>query len=103
MEDEELLESMLNNDTHISMPPVKEYKVKIRIKNMKVIHTTWSSGMSWTIGIVVTENEVGKRKIRCGTVPGINEEADSDYLAAWGSTLSPADLQTMIDLVKEGK
>jgi hypothetical protein len=70
---------------------------------MKVLYKTWSSGRAWTIGIVVTENEVGERRIRCGTVPGINEKADTEYLSAWGSTLSPLDLQAMIDLVKEGK
>jgi hypothetical protein len=70
---------------------------------MKVIAKTWSTGRSWTVGILVTENEFGERRLRCGVVSGISEEHDLKYLKDWGSTLSPDDLQTMINLVKEGR
>ena len=70
---------------------------------MKIIAKTWSTGRAWTVGILVTENEFGERRLRCGVVAGINENHDLKFLMDWGSTLSLEDLQTMIDLVKEGK
>ena len=38
IKDEELYDFMIEYDTHIPMPPVKEYKVRIRLVNYEYIY-----------------------------------------------------------------
>lgn len=52
---------------------------------LRVIDKFWFTNQRGTVGMVITENEMGVKKIRIGSVAGFNEKNDADYLAAWGS------------------
>lgn len=69
---------------------------------MKVLKHLWVINMANCIGMVVTENSVGKRKIRMANVVGMNEEDDIKDVAEYGGKVNITDLKEMIALV-EGK
>lgn len=58
----------------------------------KVLFSTWVTSAKGTIGIVLFEDEYGKREIRCSAVNGENEKADIQYIDDWGGLIDPADL-----------
>ena len=70
---------------------------------IKVIDRTWVTSGMHTIGIVVTENEVGERRLRSAVCIGKDEEKDVKYIRDWGGTVTINDLERMIKLVKESE
>lgn len=57
---------------------------------MKIKGSYWFTGMNFHIGIVVGEDEVtGKCKAYISTVPGVDEEADTQLIARQGSPVNP--------------
>lgn len=69
----------------------------------KVIDRTWITSPHGSIGIVVTENNQGKRRLRASSVEGKNEDLDAKYVAEWGGAVVLSDLERMIKLVKENE
>jgi len=52
---------------------------------VKVLDVVWFSATS-TIGIVLTENDIGERKAYIKTVSGTSEELDMTMVAEYGNT-----------------
>ncbi len=69
----------------------------------KVIDVTWITSPHGTVGIVVTENDLGERRLRASSVEGENEDRDAQYVAEWGGAVSINDLERMIKLVKQNE
>ena len=69
--------------------------------DLKVLDCTWVTHAAGTLGIVVTENEEGERRLRAANCQGGNEEHDKKYIAEWGGSVAIPDLERMIALVKE--
>jgi hypothetical protein len=66
---------------------------------MKILYKTWISNKDGTVGMVVTENMMGERKIRCGGAFNESEDSDLQQIVNWGATVSVTDLQNMVNLV----
>ena len=54
---------------------------------MKLLDTLWISDTDPPIGIVLTENEVGQKKVYVKAVQGLNEEYDKQDVAQNGGKI----------------
>ena len=70
---------------------------------MKILKSTWTSCSSGTIGILVTENDVGYRKARVGIVKGYDESADEKMVAEQGGPLLLSELKELVAALEVGK
>ncbi len=56
---------------------------------MKVIETLWFNGFKGSVGIVVIEEDVTKkRKAYIGVASGKDEKLDTDGIISWGQRFS---------------
>ena len=53
----------------------------------KVIDKMWFTTGVASIGIVVTENNIGEHKAYIGLSEGLNEDADAEHIADHGSKI----------------
>jgi len=51
---------------------------------LKVVDAFWFSNRDGTYGMVITENEMGLRKVRIGLATGIDQKIDTEDIASWG-------------------
>jgi len=71
---------------------------------MKIKDSYWFTGLNFTIGIVVGEDEAtGKNKGYIGVVPGFDQEADTKLIARQGSPVFPGPLAEIDNYLKQGK
>ena len=69
---------------------------------MKILYSIWFTATT-CIGIVITENEIGERKVRMGLASGFDEQADARRIAETGCRISVDILENIIKVVKEEK
>jgi len=68
---------------------------------MKIIETIWFNSMGFPcVGIVIIENNVGKRKAYLGIGQGHNEEYDKKMIAENGSPVMPETLESILKKLK---
>ena len=67
----------------------------------KIIYSDWFTSMRDNIGMVLTENEVGKRKIYIGKVLGIHQGADESDIAVSGAKVNAKALENILKILKE--
>lgn len=65
---------------------------------LKIIDTFWFSNKDGTIGMVITENEMGVKKVRIGKASGLAQNLDAGYISAWGGRV-PKD--AVIEFLKQ--
>lgn len=70
---------------------------------MKIISTDWATHGVGTIGIIVTENEIGERKIRIGIGAGYSEAEDARTIAESGGRISVDSLRQIIKTAEENQ
>ncbi len=70
---------------------------------MKIIETFWFTGGIGTVGIVVCENEVTrKRKAYIGIASGLCEQVDTESIMHHGSKVSLPILRELVSLLEKG-
>lgn len=52
---------------------------------LKIIDTIWFTTAMHHFGMVITENEMGVKKVRIGMAAGKDQEADTKRIADWGA------------------
>jgi len=71
---------------------------------MKILYKAWFTNRLGTVGIVVTENKMGKRKIRASTLGRpTTVEKDAEFIANYGFTIPYDALQEIMDTVDESR
>ena len=70
---------------------------------MSLIHVTWVTSGQHTIGIGVTENTEGVRKIRAAVVAGQNMAVDEHKVANNGGTIGIQELENILYCAKAGR
>ena len=55
---------------------------------MKAIDSMWFSTMRGLSGIVVGEDEMGKRNLYAGTARGFDQKADEKAILSWGNRVN---------------
>lgn len=68
---------------------------------MKIIYSSFFSNRVGTVGLVITENQQGVRKLRCSPVFGLSEDRDKDLIAKWGSTIPENEVKTILEVLNE--
>lgn len=66
---------------------------------MKILKTWWLTG-SGTVGVVITENSIGEKKLRVGVAPGIDTEGDAMHVAEHGTFVPAAVLEEFLRALK---
>ncbi|MBA7701085.1 hypothetical protein ES703_109816 [subsurface metagenome] len=67
---------------------------------MKVIDSMWFNTLQGTFGFVVSENEMGARKLYAGVASGFDQEADEQEVLSWGNKVN---IGTMVGLITRTK
>ncbi len=70
-------------------------------KKYNVVDSFWFTNNRGTVGLVLTQNEMGVKKIRIGSVPGFDQKADEQWLAAWGARFPKEGLLCFINQADE--
>lgn len=75
----------------------KEDNRKI-VNDMKIIKTIWGSGqLQSTVGLILAENEFGKRNWYLGSAPAILSEREAQcYILRWGNKYSEEEFNQLI-------
>lgn len=72
--------------------------------SLKIIDSMWISGLQIPgvqIGLVITENEIGVKKLRAGLAAGLDVDKDMRLIASHGGRLSKRALLHFLERVDE--
>ena len=53
--------------------------------SLKIVDSMWFTTPMHHFGMVITENEMGVKKVRIGMAAGKNQKADERLIADWGA------------------
>lgn len=82
----------------------REYYKRHRIKSNcipKVIDSMWFNTAQGSFGIVVGENETGKRQLYAGVVSGLDQKADEEAILSRGKKVNIGTLKGLIAKTKK--
>ncbi len=68
---------------------------------MKVIDSMWFNTMQGCFGIVVGENDEGKRGLFAGVVGGLDQPADEQAILDWGNRVNIPMMEGLIAKTKK--
>ena len=67
---------------------------------MKVIESLWFSSLQGACGLVVGENDRGKRKIYGGPARGLDQGTDERQILDWGNRVNVGMLESLLSKVR---
>jgi hypothetical protein len=57
-----------------------------------ILNSTWFTNMKGSIGIILTQNEIGEKKFYISSVDGFDQEVDERFIAEYGAPVLPEHL-----------
>ena len=70
---------------------------------MKAIDSMWFNTLQGSFGLVLGENEVGKRTLYGGVARGFDQKADEQEILSWGNKVNIDMMESLIAKTKKGK
>lgn len=67
---------------------------------MKAIDSMWFNTLQGSFGLVIGENEVGKRTLYGGVARGFDQEADERAILSWGNKVN---ISLLVGLISKTK